>query len=689
MATVTCDGDTYVDSNSPTSNFNTSNICDVTGSPERIPLLKFTLPSLGGGTLTAADFTFYTENNGSAIAYPVYVSSVVSYDVDTVTWNTRPTLSGTQVGSITPNATYTQFVCSLDTSALSPFMGSQVTLYAQNTGITDGWNIQSTATANPPVMNVTVSAPPSQATVTCDADTYVHSLNTTSNYGSAWTMQCLGSPQVVPMMKFTLPSGTPTAATLTLWTDSDASTGTYDVRIISDVSWNESTVTWASGKPTFNGPSIGQVTPSATVTEYEITLNTATLTSYMGSQVTIYLDGSSTNGCKFRSTENGTSAHHPVMDVTVSDAIPAAPQAITASSSIPTPTITTNTVVPGWSTLIDGARHVTAVYDGTRAISRIYNGPTLIWDAEVGGTAPPPTPLWKPPSASILSQWDLETPDLGPVTTSELVAMHTGSGASVITGTYAESRNARCQVVASPDGVGRALRMTHLANGVGEDYAPPGWYLQVATATRELYLSYKLWFGAGMDFGPSKPSYSGWGGKLPGLGGANTTGTAGAYCVDATGDKWSVRGMWRQPTWEYCGSPGGVPPMLDYVYAYAGNFAQGAQPCGIDACWQTPYAPTGLVAERWYHVQRRVLLNQGAGTNDGELQSWLMVDGVPQQVNYRTGIGFISHAWSSDYQVMMFESYIGGATAEWNHSTDEHFYYKDLVLSTSPWELQT
>ena len=198
---------------------------------------------------------------------------------------------------------------------------------------------------------------------------------------------------------------------------------------------------------------------------------------------------------------------------------------------------------------------------------------------------------------------------------------------------------------------GKVLVVRYPAGVYGSKASGAQWRLMLDGSYKELYLAYKVKFGAGFDFVR--------GGKLPGLvgGSANT----GGNIPDGT-DGWSARMMWRANG-----------KLVYYVYHpdQPGKFGQ-------DLLWQQNGEPLFVKSGIWYHIQHRVVMNM-PGKQDGILQGWL--DG--EEVFLKSNLRFRDvDALAID--ALYFSTFFGGGNQSFAPAEEQVIYFDDFVVATEP-----
>jgi hypothetical protein len=192
------------------------------------------------------------------------------------------------------------------------------------------------------------------------------------------------------------------------------------------------------------------------------------------------------------------------------------------------------------------------------------------------------------------------------------------------------------------------------------------WQLLFDQGYEEMYVEYRVKFGAGFDFVR--------GGKLPGLigGEANTGGDR----PDGT-DGFSARMHWR--TDGSSGSPltSNKANITQYLYhpdqpnTYAEDFRWDD---GTNGEWAI------FESDQWYHIRHRVVMNSvvnGVAQYDGIVQAWL--DG--QLVLDLNNIRF-RYVDTLQIDGFYFSTFFGGSGSQWNASDDEVAFFDDFKIFT-------
>lgn len=144
-------------------------------------------------------------------------------------------------------------------------------------------------------------------TLTATADTYASGGAAGTNYGTSAMLGVDNSPVEVAYLKFDLTpyaGKTIQSATLQLVSAGSGSTGKQNVKLVADDGWTETGVTYNS-RPAL-GTTIGTLGPTATNTSYSVPLTAAGLAGDLGSQLSLGLDTSSSDGLDLNSREAGS-----------------------------------------------------------------------------------------------------------------------------------------------------------------------------------------------------------------------------------------------------------------------------------------------------------------------------------------------------------------------------------------------
>ncbi|MGB4759461.1 MAG: polysaccharide lyase [Candidatus Saccharimonadales bacterium] len=209
------------------------------------------------------------------------------------------------------------------------------------------------------------------------------------------------------------------------------------------------------------------------------------------------------------------------------------------------------------------------------------------------------------------------------------------------------------------DGRGNALRQVLPSGGVGGGSGIVT-FPKLSQAAEEASLQYDIRFAANFDWG--------WGGKLPGLGGAASGAAPGtaAGCAAPDGQSWSGRGMWITPG-SY-GSVTGSNEWIGYMYNYNKK----------DACGDNIRTRKAFQKGVWHKVKQYYKLNT-PGQANGVHRMWL--DGV--QVINNTSFQYRNNN-NLQINYMFWAIFRGGGTADWATPTDGIIDFDNLLITTSP-----
>ncbi|MFJ2635235.1 DNRLRE domain-containing protein [Streptomyces sp. NPDC087422] len=141
--TLNAIADSYVNAGAPSANYGPDQQLAVRGTSAYHTYLRFDLPAAPGGmVLTSARLTLRTSSD--AIANSVDTLNVQrvtgSWTETGVTWNTRPTLDPTVLGTVpAPTALQTDYTATLTAAALTPGLGGPYDLAVTSTGTDSAW----------------------------------------------------------------------------------------------------------------------------------------------------------------------------------------------------------------------------------------------------------------------------------------------------------------------------------------------------------------------------------------------------------------------------------------------------------------------------------------------------------------------------------------------------------------------
>ena len=163
------------------------------------------------------------------------------------------------------------------------------------------------------------AGPPQVVTVSAVHDAFVSEGSPTQNTGSSWVLRPKGGSSArVAYMSFEVPEPEPgrllVGAALSLTMSSNVWAGgadPYDVRLVPDTSWDESTLTWQN-RPAVSGTLLGEIPGGTEPSEtYTVTLSAADIVALVGGQVSMAVLGPSSDSLEFWSSE------HPGQDLTL------------------------------------------------------------------------------------------------------------------------------------------------------------------------------------------------------------------------------------------------------------------------------------------------------------------------------------------------------------------------------------
>lgn len=199
------------------------------------------------------------------------------------------------------------------------------------------------------------------------------------------------------------------------------------------------------------------------------------------------------------------------------------------------------------------------------------------------------------------------------------------------------------------NGSAKSIRVLYPAGSKQPAYSGSQWFANLNGEYEDLYLSYWVRFEEDFDFVL--------GGKLPGLGGANTFN-------DRT-NEWSGRLMWRENGWAEFYTH--VPRNNDF------------DP-GDRFWWNTEGFQAVFVPGQWHHIEIHMKLNT-PGEFDGIMEGWF--DGR-KAATYNDFYFRDEPTESTKICWVFFSTFFGGSSSDiWNASKDEHANFDQFVVSTS------
>ncbi|MGB0385128.1 MAG: DNRLRE domain-containing protein [Ardenticatenaceae bacterium] len=248
--------DTYVNANSPDSNFGNSPALRNDASPEINSYLRFNVANLEG-FIDSATLRVYA-NSGSGVGFNVHGVSDNSWDELLTTFNNAPVI-GSNVGSSGPFSAGVY----VDVDVTSLVSAEGLVSFGLSSTTSAAISYSSKEGANPPeLLIVTSEEPPTgpePGTFPFDAvaDSYVNGNVPDTNFGTSPLRADL-DPQTNSYLRFDVQNlvGVIDSATLRIFPNNGSSIG-YEVHGVSDNSWDELAITFN------NAPSLGSVVGSS------------------------------------------------------------------------------------------------------------------------------------------------------------------------------------------------------------------------------------------------------------------------------------------------------------------------------------------------------------------------------------------------------------------------------------------
>jgi hypothetical protein len=142
--TLTATADSYVSSGSTGSNYGSSTLLDVDGSPVIISYLKFDLSAYAGRSITGASLQLRVTSSGSVGTQNVKLVTNDSWTETGVTYNNKPALS-TVLGTLGPTSKNTSYTVPLSTTGIAGELGGPLSLGLDSTS-SDGVDLASRET---------------------------------------------------------------------------------------------------------------------------------------------------------------------------------------------------------------------------------------------------------------------------------------------------------------------------------------------------------------------------------------------------------------------------------------------------------------------------------------------------------------------------------------------------------------
>lgn len=292
------EADAYVDAAQPFTSYGTSTQLWVDASSVKQSLLRFRPSGLTGRTIISVRLRVY-QTDASPLGGSVWFISSNSWD-ESVTWQTRPALDGSQVGSFGSVQPSTWYELSLDPALIS---GHDPISLAMDSSEADGARWGSREHAKPPQLIAEVLAVESDSfSFTPEADTYVDSSRPTSSFGTSSSIYADASPQKHSFLRFRvagIDGRTITRIRLRLF-QTDASPLGGRIHAITSNAWTEST-TWET-RPPIDGPQLGVFGPVVRDRWYEATMPSSAIAG--DGPISLAMDSTSSDGARWGSRQH-------------------------------------------------------------------------------------------------------------------------------------------------------------------------------------------------------------------------------------------------------------------------------------------------------------------------------------------------------------------------------------------------
>lgn len=157
VSTLTTTADAYVDKSYPTTTYGTGTSLRVDGSPVQITYLKFNTSAYAGKTLTSAKLKVKTTSSSSAGSTSTQnikiannnTSDGKAWSESTITYNYRPSISSTVLGSVSNTKANTWYTINLNAASVQPKVGGTLTIALTSTG-SDNLYLKSRETTDKP-----------------------------------------------------------------------------------------------------------------------------------------------------------------------------------------------------------------------------------------------------------------------------------------------------------------------------------------------------------------------------------------------------------------------------------------------------------------------------------------------------------------------------------------------------------
>lgn len=140
--TLTATADSYVSNGALGTNYGASTTLGVDNSPVEVTYLKFDLSAYAGRTLESATLQLRSAANSSGGKQNVKLVTDDSWTEGGITYNNRPALGGTTIGTLGPTALDTNYSVPLTVSGLTGELGQQLSL-GLDTSSTDAVDLNS------------------------------------------------------------------------------------------------------------------------------------------------------------------------------------------------------------------------------------------------------------------------------------------------------------------------------------------------------------------------------------------------------------------------------------------------------------------------------------------------------------------------------------------------------------------
>ena len=198
-------------------------------------------------------------------------------------------------------------------------------------------------------------------------------------------------------------------------------------------------------------------------------------------------------------------------------------------------------------------------------------------------------------------------------------------------------------------GTGKAARILYPQGGKQSNGSGAQWFIDLNGGYEDLYLSYWVRFDPDFDFVL--------GGKLPGLGGANS--------FDDRTNEWSGRLMWRE---------NGLAEF--YLHTPASNLYNP----GTRFWWNTQGFQAKFIPGRWHHIEMRFRMNT-PGQFDGLMEGWF--DGV--KAAYYPAFYFRdAPTATAEIAWVFFSTFFGGSSSSiWEATKNEHATFDEFIVSSN------